>query len=81
MATKEAASFAEPSRGVAAVTHEPAIDPTVRLYLFESFNLNKMFSNCSTSNISPLKLETAASFQQKYQDLKLLSSLFTLVCV
>jgi hypothetical protein len=39
----------EARRGIAAVIHEPAIEPTVRLYLLESFNLNEMTSHWSTS--------------------------------
>jgi hypothetical protein len=46
-AIKHAACFIEASRGIAAVIHEPAIDPTVLLYLLESFNLNEMLSHCS----------------------------------
>ena len=51
-ATKQAACFIEARRGVAVVKQEPAIDPTVLLYLLESFKLNKIASHCSALIIS-----------------------------
>jgi len=50
-ATKHSSCFIEASSGIAAVKHEPAIDPTVLLYLLESFNLKSKFSHCSAINI------------------------------
>lgn len=44
-AAKHISCLIDARSGIAAVTHEPAIEPTVRLYLLESFNLNKMSSH------------------------------------
>lgn len=46
--------FNEARRGVVAVIHEPAIEPTVLLYLLKSFNLNKMASHWSKNKSVPL---------------------------
>lgn len=43
-ATRLATCIAEIRRGVTAVTHEPTIEPTVRLYLLKSFNVTNVDS-------------------------------------
>lgn len=55
-ATKEASCITETRSGVTASTHEPTIDPTVRLYILESFKLSNVDSNCSIGISTLLKL-------------------------
>lgn len=75
-AIKHAAWFSEVSSGVAAIKHEPAIDPTVLLYLLESFKLNKILSHFSMGVSTSSKHTPPSSPQQniiiKFQNLIIL---------
>lgn len=60
-ATRDAASFTEASSGVAAVKHDPTIDPNVRRYPLDLFNLNSMSSQCSNCRSTLVETFSAAS--------------------
>ena len=59
-ATKHIGCFDEASKGVAVTKHEAVIDPIVRLYLLELFNLNVISSNSLCTLLSS-KWEPATS--------------------